>query len=182
VEDTPLVLVSISELAKCWEPGWLLTKISELGSDAKLNCLQTVFQKISQYFIIERIHLAYEISRGFVSSMDTVIKLIPLLPDTAETLEKFKKTLEKERMLTFQELGPLQKLQPGVVQAVKTKITCRTIINHMREGVKEIKHEGMSQNNRCFVCCEPFLHNILHTQDYLITKKLWYLSWNWKSK
>ncbi|ODM98799.1 Sodium/hydrogen exchanger 8 [Orchesella cincta] len=151
VEDTPLILVSITELAKSWEPGWLLTKISELGTDAKFNCLQTIFQKISQYFIIERIHLAYEISRGFVSSMDTVIKLIPLLPDTPETLEKFKRTLEKERMLIFQELGPLQKLQPGVVQAVKTRITCRTVLNQMREGVKEIKHEGLIDHEEAVV-------------------------------
>lgn len=125
VEDTPLILVSINELSKFWEPGWILTKISEYGVDSNYAILQKIFQKISQYFIIERIHLAYEISRGFVSSIDTVIKLIPLLPDTPETLHKFKKSLEKERMLTFQELGPLQKLQPGVVQSVKTRITCR---------------------------------------------------------
>lgn len=137
--------MSINELAKYWEPGWLLTRISALGGagGTRIRLIQPVMQKISQYFIIERIHLAYEISRGFVSSIDTVIKLIPLLPDTQETLNRFKKTLEKERMLTFQELGPLQKLQPGVVQSVKTRIACRTIINQMREAVSEIKHEGM---------------------------------------
>lgn len=145
MEDTPLLLVSINELSKSWEPGLVLTKISEYGVDPRLKFLQPIFQKISQYFIIERIHLAYEIARGFVSAIDTVIKLIPLLPDTQETLQRFKKILEKERMLTFQELGPLQKLQPGVVQAVKTRITCRTIINHMRETVSDIKHEGMQK-------------------------------------
>lgn len=91
----------------------------------------------------ERLFLAYDLGKGFVTAIEDVNKFLPQIMEQPRILGKFRSILENERVLVVREMGLLQLEYPGIAVAVKTRHAARGVLNQMFSMLKDMKEEGL---------------------------------------
>jgi len=138
------------------EPVALVLTLKALGLLQMLRLLKRVTVRCISRFIVpskrireminrrgvERICLGYEIGKGFVTGVEYVFKLMPLMPDDAKSIQRLKGALEREKMEVIRELGKLQRKYPEVAMGAKTRHAARAVLNEMRQNLEEITEDG----------------------------------------
>ncbi|CAG7734240.1 unnamed protein product [Allacma fusca] len=96
-----------------------------------------------------KLFLGYDIGKGFVTAVDDVIKFLPQMVDHPKVLQKLKHALMRERLETVREMGIMEKENPGIAIAVKTRHASRAVLNQMRENLMELKADGLVDAKEC---------------------------------
>lgn len=99
--------------------------------------------RILDNYVNSKLFLGYDLCKGFITALDDVQKFLPQIVEHPRILLKFKNSLENQRVGVVKEMGLMQKDNPGIAIAVKTRYATRAVLNQQKETLHEMLEDGL---------------------------------------
>ena len=137
-EDCQNTVFSASSLKTIkWFRILRITRVGKLLKAVIPRLLDVVHGRINT-----QISFRYDIGKGYVLSVEEVVRILDQLvldPDIASIL---KMKLDRSHLEVVKSLGLLQREYPGVAISVKTRQAIRTVLNNARDTLNELQSNG----------------------------------------
>ncbi|CAL8104179.1 unnamed protein product [Orchesella dallaii] len=117
-----------------------------------------------------QLFLGYDVALGYICACDDVLKFLPHMIDNKRVLHKIRSSVEKERLEAVREMGILQKNHPGIAIAVKTRHASRSVLNHMKSTLNELRVDGLldeKENDLLTVVLEERMKRLWNCPSYI---------------
>ena len=93
-----------------------------------------------------QISFGYDIGKGFVLSVEEVVRILDQLVLDSKIAADLKLRLDFSHLEVVKSLGLLQRQHPGVAISVKTRQAIRTVLNNSRDTLNELQSNGALDN------------------------------------
>ncbi|ODM88203.1 Sodium/hydrogen exchanger 10, partial [Orchesella cincta] len=117
-----------------------------------------------------QLFLGYDVALGYICACDDVLKFLPHMIDNKRVLHKIRSSVEKERLEAVREMGILQKNHPGIAIAVKTRHASRSVLNHMKSTLNELRVDGLldeKENDLLTIVLEERMKRLWNSPSYI---------------
>lgn len=97
-----------------------------------------------------QISFGYDVGKGFVLSIEEVVRILDQLVLDRKIAADLKLRLDSSHLEVVKSLGMLQRQHPGVAISVKTRQAIRTVLNNARDTLNELQSNGALDSDETY--------------------------------